>query len=65
MPENHGQPRRSPNRGGTTGAKYLVLGSTCLALAIVAGATASWIPLAIFLVIGLAFIVRGMAFKKA
>jgi len=65
MPGDHDQPTRRATPHAAARAKYLGLGSACLALAIVAGATASWVPLAILLIIGLAFIARGAAVKKS
>jgi multisubunit Na+/H+ antiporter MnhG subunit len=65
MPGDRRQPTRSATRHAAARAKYLGLGSACFALAIVAGATASWVPLAILIVIGLALIARGAAVKRA
>jgi hypothetical protein len=48
-------------RAGSTRSRYLGFGLLCLLLAVVAGIAASWIPLAILVVVGLVFIGRALA----
>ena len=45
--------------------RHLVFGALCVLLVIVAGITASWIPLAILLVVGAVFIGRGVTMNKS
>jgi hypothetical protein len=44
--------------------RNLAFGVLCLVLAIVAGVTSSWIPLAILLVVGAAFVARAATMNK-
>ena len=40
--------------------RYLAFACLCLALAIAAGITASWVPLGVLVTLGAAFLVRGL-----
>ena len=40
--------------------RYLEFGFLCLALAIAAGVTASWVPLGVLVTLGAVFLVRGL-----
>jgi hypothetical protein len=51
--------------GSSARSRHLVFGALCLPLAIVAGVTASWIPLVILLVVGVVSIGRGLTINKS
>lgn len=60
MPRHREQhSRRSPT------TRLLTFGVGCLVLAIVAGLTASWIPLTVLVVLGAVFVARGLATKRS
>lgn len=61
MPKDHDQPSMPPIRRLPARTRNLGFGLGCLALAILAALTASWVPFGILVVVGLVFIGRGIA----
>ncbi len=61
MPKDHDQPSMPPRRRVPAQKRSLGFGLLCLALAIVAALTASWVPLGILVVVGVVSIGRGIA----
>ena len=62
MPKDHDQPSVPPIRRMPARTRNLGFGLGCLALAILAALTASWVPVAgILVVLAVVFIGRGIA----
>ena len=50
--------------GRDRSVRYLTFGLLCLALAVVAGVTSSWVPLAILVIIGALFVGLGVTGRR-
>ena len=61
MPKDHDQPSVPPIRRVPARTRNLGFGLGCLALAILAALTASWVPFGILVVLAVVFIGRGIA----
>ncbi len=61
MPKDHDQLVNPPSRRMPARTRSLAFGLLCLALAILAALTASWVPLSILVLVGVVSIGRAVA----